>query len=125
MIKIPRVSDQLTPIHSHEKKPSGSITGLSSSMLSKQKIDNSHMILSEISNNRIHELFHQELFTIKQFWEDLGVSENFKKLFIVCSSEMDNSHIKNYFDLEIKYLRSLSESLKVILLYNNSLYFNL
>ena len=111
MIKIHKIQEQTTPKHTqpnlihnvnthfniHEKKPSTA---------SKAKLD-----INEISNNRIHDLFSQELFTIKQFWEDLGVSENFKKLFIKVSAEMDNSHIKNYFDLEIKHLKLLSDSL--------------
>ncbi len=95
MMKIQKLPDNVTPIH--EKRSS-----------SKQKIE-----LNEVSNSRIQELFRNELFTLKQLWEDLGVTENFKKLFLKISTEIDSPHIKIYFDLEIKHLKTLSESLKV------------
>ena len=90
-----KIAEQATP--THKKK-----------IIQKNKSD-----INEVSYNRLSELFNDELFVMKQFWEALGATENFKKLFMKVSSEMDIAHVKTFFDLEIKHLKTLSDSIAV------------
>ena len=65
------------------------------------------------SNNRTPELFKNEIITIRNLWEQLGVVESYKQIFENVVQDLDIAVRKDFLEFEISSLSKFNEQLTV------------
>jgi len=64
------------------------------------------------------DVFNDQFYVIQNMWDYLGVSANYRNIFINIAKELDPEIEKDFYDFEIKNLKKLNDILGVIKLIN-------